>query len=158
MSAPARLLFPALVALAAACGKESSAPPGQLTRDQLNGIWACARADVFYAGTGGVDESERWRTGTCGQYIGLTSPTREFEMDTTSFTISSDDRIKRRREFPPGDVSYDPISGTLMATYATADTAVYDVSSDGLRQRFRPADYTGDGRVDSVELSFVRVQ
>ena len=158
MSAPARLLFPAIVALAAACGKEASGPAAPPTRAQINGIYACARADVFYAGTGGVDETERWRSGSCAQYIGLTNPTREFEMDTTLFSITPDDRIRRALEFPAGDVSYDARTGTLVASYTYADTATYTASADRLLQRFRPADYTGDGRVDSVELSFVRVE
>ena len=160
MSVPARLLVPALVAVAAACGKESSAPEGPPTRAELTGVYGCAEARVFYARAVPPSNEIRqaWRLGSCTQYIEITNPTRAYEMDTTLFFITSDDRIRRVIEFPAGDISYDPRSGTLLAAYPSADTATYRAVPGQLIQTFKPADYTGDGVVDSVELTFIKVE
>ena len=160
MSVPARLLVPALVALAAACGKESSGPEGPPTRAELTGVYGCAEARVFYARAVPPSNEIRqaWRLGSCAQYIEITNPTRAYDMDTTLFFITSDDRIRRVIEFPAGDINYDPRSGMLLAAYPTADTSTYQAVPGRLIQSFKPADYTGDGVVDSVELTFIKVE
>jgi hypothetical protein len=161
MRASVRLLFPAVLAAAAACGGEANAPDAWPTRAQLTGVYGCAEARVFYARpvppTNEIREA--WRLGSCTQYMELTNPSREFEMDTTLFFITSDDRIRRVREFPSGDITYDERTGTLLAAYPTGDTVTYQAVADlSLQQMFAPADYTGDGRVDSVQLKFIKVE
>ena len=46
MRASARLLFPAVLAAAAACGGEANAPDAWPTRAQLTGVYEIGRAHV----------------------------------------------------------------------------------------------------------------
>jgi len=161
MRAPARLLFPAVLAAAAlACGEDSTAPDEWPTRAQLTGAYGCAAARVFYARPVPPTNEIRaaWRLGSCAQYVELTNPSLELEMDTTLFFITSDDRIRRVIDWPAGEVSYDQSTGTLVASYPGGETVTYLAEPDlRLIQTMPPDDYTGDGMIDSVELTFVQV-
>ena len=162
MPAPARLLFPIALIVAAACGDDASGPDGWPTRAELTGVYACAEARVFYARAVPPTNEirEAWRLGSCSQYIEITNPTRAYEMDTTLFFITGvgDDRIRRTIDWPSGHIEYDERTGTLTATYGESEPVVYYAEPGRLIRRFPAADYTGDGLVDSVELTFAKVE
>ena len=145
-------LFVAFVAIVACSDSAGPTPPP--SRESLNGLWRCYRANIFSVNPqNGV---ARWRLGSCAEYILITSPSRSDSIDTTSFVITELDRIEREVEFRTGNIVYDSAAALLTAVYPDRDNATYDVTPGFLTNHLDGLDLTGDGQPDSLRLTFCR--
>ncbi|MGI8497958.1 MAG: hypothetical protein ACR2OG_10310 [Gemmatimonadaceae bacterium] len=151
MNVGARLaVFGGLVAVIA-CNSKTTAP--QLPkRADLNGFWQCAAARLFSYNP--ATKVRQWRTGGCLDYTAVTNPSREDSIETKTFSIAPDGQV-RRLDFPTGRITYDENTG--MATVVYSDhTDLYQASQGGLRQAIYGRDLTGDGEIDSLQLTFIK--
>ncbi len=153
MNVGARLaVFAALVAVIA-CNSKTTAP--QLPkRADLNGFWQCAGARLFSYNA--ATKVRQWRTGGCLDYIAVTNPSREDSIETKTFSISADNQV-RRLDFPTGRLTYDENTGALVVVYSD-HTDEYRASQSGLFQAIYGRDLTGDGEIDSLQLTFTKAQ
>lgn len=148
-----RLLVPALLVAAVAC-KDSTGAAKPPSRSQLNGIYQCERVDAYYHNP--VTNVAQWRYGGCAAYIAVTSPSRADSIDTMSFAISPNNTVQRFVEYVNGTAQYDSTRGMLYILYPDRPTDSLRAGNERLVQRYGAFDFTGDGRTDSLIITFLR--
>lgn len=149
----ARLLVPVTLVVAVAC-KDSSGPARPPSRADLNGIYQCERVDAYYYNP--TTRVAQWRYGDCAAYISVTNPSRADSIDTMAFAIRPNNSVQRFVEVVNGTAQYDSTSGMLYILYPDRPTDSMRAGNERLVQRYPPFDFTGDGRTDSLVITFLR--
>ena len=148
----------ALVAIAtmAACGDglKPTAPRKPPSPGQLVGSYRCAQFIGYYRGSKGTG----YYQGTCNAYINVTNPKRTLEIEVQPFEITNLFRVTRP-DFETADFVYDSAAAQGTMNYPSLPSETYDVWVEGpgtMTRRFLPFDYTGDGVMDSLTLTYVK--
>jgi hypothetical protein len=119
----------------------------------LIGQYRCLRFLGYYAGSSGTG----YYQGSCNAYVNVTNPSRALEIERQDFVINDRFEISRP-DFETGTFVYDSAAARAVVNYSSGRASeVFEVWIDGpnlLRQTFAPWDYTGDGLVDSLRLTF----
>ena len=149
------LVLVATALVIAACSGSGGTAPKPPTRAALNGNYACYRVDAFYADTAGV---AKWRYGPCANYGPYaTNGTRTDSIETVPFGLSSDDLI-RRTDFAPSYFAYDSTTGIAIESFKDRPADTLYAFPGMFVVHHAPFDFNGDGRLDTLRVTFQRVQ
>ncbi|MDQ3518333.1 MAG: hypothetical protein M3466_07990 [Gemmatimonadota bacterium] len=146
-----------LLITAGACKGDPTEPrPSAPSRSVLNGSYTCVGFKAFYQGPAGLG----YYRGSCRNYLTISSPTRQDSVETFPFTISPDNAVSRP-SFPGvfGMLQYDVPAARARIVYPGRPDDYFDVSAEGgtvLFEQTRVFDFSGDGRADSLFLTFLK--
>lgn len=149
-----------LAAFAAAIGcsgdPKPTGPPAPPSPNRLVGSYQCVQFLGYYKGGSGLG----YYQGTCRAYTNATNPSRLDSIEVQQFDITAFFNVNRP-DFETGTFVYDSAAGRATVNYSTGrHSEVFDVWSEGpntLTQTLAPFDYTGDGLVDSLRLTFRKI-
>lgn len=149
---------PLLVAGMLACG---DGPKGPSTfrppsKAELIGSYKCYSFVGYYKGSGGTG----YYAGSCVAYARASNPNRGDSIEVQQFQVTTGFSVTRP-DFEQGTFVYDSANAQATINYATdRPSEVYEVWVPGpnfLTRKFVPFDYTGDGLIDSLTLTYQKV-
>lgn len=149
-----------LAALAAGIGCSADPKPtGPATPPAPNllvGSYKCLRFLGYYKGSSGTG----YYQGSCTAYIKVTNPTRLDSIEVQQFDVTANFNVVRP-DFETGTFVYDSAAARAAVNYATGRRSeVFDVWVEGINlvtQTLPPFDFSGDGVVDSLRLTFQKL-
>lgn len=146
-------LFGAGLALAA-CSSHRATGPVIPPRAAVNGAYGCYRVDAYYYNAG--TDTARWRIGRCSDYVAVTNPSRADSIELLNFSISSDDYV-RRIDYRPAYFAYDTTTGIAIESYQDRPADTMYVAPGEIQIHFPAFDFTGDGRIDSLRITYLMI-
>jgi hypothetical protein len=150
------LLAAFVAALGCAGDPKATGPTPPPAPNRLIGSYQCVQFLGYYKGGSGLG----YYQGSCRAYINVTHPTRLDSIEVQQFDITPTFYINRA-DIEPGTFVYDSASARAQVNYSTGrPSEVFDVWLEGpntLTQTLAPWDYTGDGLVDSLRLTFRKI-
>ena len=149
-----------LVAFVGAVGcagdPKPTGPPAPPAPNLLIGSYQCVQFLGYYKGGSGIG----YYQGSCRAYTNVTHPSRLDSIEVQQFDITTTFNVNRP-DFETGTFVYDSASARAQVNYSTGrPSEVFDVWLEGpntLTQPLPPWDYTGDGLVDSLRLTFRKI-
>lgn len=153
-----RLGFLAALAAGVGCSGDPkpTGPPKPPAPNLLIGSYKCLRFLGYYTGSSGTG----YYQGSCNAYINVTNPIRRDSIEVQQFDITGRFDVNRL-DFETGTFVYDSAAARAAVNYATGrGSELFDVWAEGanlLTQTLLPFDYTGDGVVDSLRLTFQKL-
>lgn len=149
---------PLLVAGMLACGEDPKGPSTLKppSKAQLIGSYTCYRFIGYYKGSEGTG----YYAGSCVAYARATNPSRADSIEVQDFQVMTSFGVTRP-DFEQGTFVYDSANAQATINYSTdRPSEVYEVWVPGanfLTRTFVPFDYTGDGLIDSLTLTYQKV-